>query len=96
MDAIERHGQVLIEEIHGVIVVCENPTDATSRHDDHIRPDSREVPLRLILPGKVEFVSARQEQRARLSLETAHDGGADHAVVASYEYAFLGQIERGG
>ena len=28
--------------------------------------------------------------RARLSLETAHDGGADHAGVASYEYAFLG------
>ena len=96
MDAIERHGKILGEEIRRVFVIGQYSADATCRHDHDVGPGRRQITLSLILTRQIELAVLCNEHGASFLSEATHDCGTGHAGMTSHEHAFPRQIERAG
>lgn len=96
MDAIERHGKILSQEIRRVLVIGQYSTDATRCHDHCIGPGGGQIMLGLVLARKIKFAALRNEHGARFLSEATHDCRTGHAGMTGHEHAFSRQIERAG
>jgi hypothetical protein len=94
LDAIERDGEIVGNEVRRIGRVGMNAADPCGRQEHGIGLVRDEPALCRILTGEIERVALGGDHLATLRLQAAHQRRADHAAVAGDEDALAGEIEQ--